>query len=559
MSPLDIQSGPVRAEAPPRAATAPPPEARPWSAADGGVGMAFGIFGLAALQAIPPAARWLTRPLAFALLVLWLLFMAAYLRAFLAGEAQAYLRPLVGRFAIGTWVADSAVTGEFLLYAAPGWRPVAMALAAIGLLVWVWYAKVALRGFARMLADPDSCRARGLILLTTVSIQALVLVALKLFPRVRLVAELATVPIGVGYVVYGLGAALVFHRFLRIGTWHLEEDWDDTNCILHGAVSISGLAAVSCPFFPDYLCLLSWAFAAAMVVLVEGVELARLAVRARLHLRHVLCLHACLCAALRLRRRPRLGRGPPARHPRLWPVCRCPDAPRRSRHVPARPPRWCCSEIVDAVEAGIEIEPGAEALGIGRAVFEGLAHEEEGHPPVLAGERQDDARDDELRGLAARIAVAHEDGPSAVEDERVMALRHGAARRRHHLVDMKAGELAPIGLDHGGAGQAIAEAAGLGALHELEIGKEPRDMDGIDIGAPRGRARAALRAPIAPQRREDGVVRDQLRHGEILTGGVKQASVKKCLAPRPKGAVPRPPVKPGAPPARAPGPAARRP
>ncbi|HLI13918.1 MAG TPA: hypothetical protein VKY65_20175 [Alphaproteobacteria bacterium] len=281
MSPLDIQSGPVRAEAPPRAATAPPPEARPWSAADGGVGMAFGIFGLAALQAIPPAARWLTRPLAFALLVLWLLFMAAYLRAFLAGEAQAYLRPLVGRFAIGTWVADSAVTGEFLLYAAPGWRPVAMALAAIGLLVWVWYAKVALRGFARMLADPDSCRARGLILLTTVSIQALVLVALKLFPRVRLVAELATVPIGVGYVVYGLGAALVFHRFLRIGTWHLEEDWDDTNCILHGAVSISGLAAVSCPFFPDYLCLLSWAFAAAMVVLVEGVELARLAVRVR--------------------------------------------------------------------------------------------------------------------------------------------------------------------------------------------------------------------------------------------------------------------------------------
>ncbi len=243
--------------------------------------MAFGIFGLAALQAIPALASWLTRPLAFALVALWALLMAAYLRAFLTGEARLYVRPVVGRFAIGTWVADSAVTGELLLFAAPGWRPLALALGAVGLLVWLWYVGVAARGFQRMLADPDGCRTRGLVLLATVSIQALVLLVLRLFPGDSLVDRLAVVPIAAGYAVYGLGAALVLRRFLRFGTWHIEEDWDDTNCILHGAMSISGLAAVSCQALPRPLGFASWAYAAAVLVIVEGVELARLVLRVR--------------------------------------------------------------------------------------------------------------------------------------------------------------------------------------------------------------------------------------------------------------------------------------
>jgi hypothetical protein len=243
--------------------------------------MALGIFGLAALQAMPALANWLTRPLAFALLALWALFMLAYLRAIVTGEARLYVRPVVGRFAIGTWVADSAVTGELLLYAVPAWRPVALGLGTVGLLIWLWYASVAARGFARMLADPDSYRARGLILLATVSIQALVLLALRLFPGDSILDQLAIGPIGLGYAVYGLGATLVLRRFLRLGTWHIAEDWDDTNCVLHGAMSISGLAAISCQTLPRNLGLVSWIYATAMLVIIEGVELVRLVVRVR--------------------------------------------------------------------------------------------------------------------------------------------------------------------------------------------------------------------------------------------------------------------------------------
>src|SRR5262249_20227781 len=152
--------------------------------------------------------------LAFALLALWALFMAAYLRAFVTGAARLYVRPVVGRFAIGTWVANSAVTGELLLFAAPGWRPLAQGLGVVGLLVWLWYAGVAARGLARMLADPDGYRTRGLILLATVSVQALVLLTLRLYPGDSLLDLFATVPIGLGYAVYGLGTALVLRRFV---------------------------------------------------------------------------------------------------------------------------------------------------------------------------------------------------------------------------------------------------------------------------------------------------------------------------------------------------------
>src|SRR3546814_6209790 len=64
----------------------------------------------------------------------------------------------------------------------------------------------------------------------------------------------ATALVALGYVFYAIGAALVLRRYLRQPGWRLAEDWENPNCILHGAMSITGLAAVMSGAVPFAIC-----------------------------------------------------------------------------------------------------------------------------------------------------------------------------------------------------------------------------------------------------------------------------------------------------------------
>ena len=78
-----------------------------------------------------------------------------------------------------------------------------------------------------------------------------------------------------------VGATLVLRRYLGQRGWRLADDWENPNCILHGAMSITGLAAVMSGALPLLVCYGTWLYTAAMFALVEAVELARLAQRWR--------------------------------------------------------------------------------------------------------------------------------------------------------------------------------------------------------------------------------------------------------------------------------------
>src|SRR5690606_9654592 len=63
-------------------------------------------------------------------------------------------------------------------------------------------------------------------------------------------------------------------RYLR-GGWSLVHDWNNTNCILHGAMSITGLAAALTLSVPLGFTVLVWGWVLAVFVVVEAVELLR--------------------------------------------------------------------------------------------------------------------------------------------------------------------------------------------------------------------------------------------------------------------------------------------
>ena len=244
--------------------------------------MAIGIFGLAALQQMPAATGQLTQALAIALLVIWALLASRYAAAHLERRIEDYTRPPIGAFAIGSWVAATAVLLRLILLGVPEWRPLGLLLGLLSLAVWLWFLKIVLGHFRTVAGRASRVLVPGVVLLPAVSTQALALAALDLFPdRPSLI--LAAAVIALGAVMYLVGAALVAWSHVRVDGWSLADDWDNTNCILHGAMSITGLAAVAWGVGPPAVAIALWLYVFAIFVAVEVIEVARLATRVRLY------------------------------------------------------------------------------------------------------------------------------------------------------------------------------------------------------------------------------------------------------------------------------------
>ena len=248
----------------------------------GGIVMAGGIFVIAALGELPLPAL-VARLLVLGLLVVWGYLAFSYLTSARGGGLGRSVRRPMGSFAVGTWVAGSAVLGRALVETLPGWHPVAFGLWLVAATVWLWYLSLlpaAFRAAADPSADPSGgYRATGAVLLPVVATQSLVVAGDAVLPG-GMPVPAATGLVLLGHLFYVGGLALILHRYLRPG-WTLADDWDDTNCIVHGAASITGLAVVLTGALPDAWADAVWTWALAAFVLVEGVEVARAFVRVR--------------------------------------------------------------------------------------------------------------------------------------------------------------------------------------------------------------------------------------------------------------------------------------
>jgi hypothetical protein len=249
--------------------------------ASGAIIMAGGIFGAVALQRIPQGET-LTTPLAALLGFGWLaiawLIMADATRQGIA----VHTRPLIGSFAIGTWVAASAVVARMAMLAAPDAPWLAKTMFVVGTLVWLWFVPKALRNLARIARSTASeTRPTGIILLTTVAAQAVALPAFRLFPGEAIVRGAAAVVMGLGAACYVVGAVLIIRRYVTGPRWRPVTDGDNTNCVLHGALSITGLTAVISGLFGAGVLAPFWVVTLLVFVIVEAIEIARLISRIR--------------------------------------------------------------------------------------------------------------------------------------------------------------------------------------------------------------------------------------------------------------------------------------
>jgi len=115
--------------------------------------MATGIFIAASLQHLPSGSA-LTRPIAIVLLLSWLAMTALLLLSVRRRGFSFHTSPVVASFAVGTWVAGTAIAARVTMYAAPGswWLP--RVFFFLALVLWLgfiplWLLGRSLRSFAR--------------------------------------------------------------------------------------------------------------------------------------------------------------------------------------------------------------------------------------------------------------------------------------------------------------------------------------------------------------------------------------------------------------------------
>lgn len=247
--------------------------------ASGGIVMAGGVFLIAALGELPFPDLF-SRIVVSLLLVIWVFVAFSYVRSALGGELARSLRQPASAFAVGTWVAGSAVLGRALVEVIPDWRAVALVLWVVAAALWVPYVGLLASAFRKVWRSPGEHGANGAILLSTVGTQSLVVAGSAVLPG-GVPQWIAAALIALGCLFYAAGLVPLARRYLLSSDWTLADDWDDTNCILHGAMSITGLAIVQSEAVPGGLAVATWVWVAAVFVLVESVEVARLAVRVR--------------------------------------------------------------------------------------------------------------------------------------------------------------------------------------------------------------------------------------------------------------------------------------
>jgi hypothetical protein len=248
---------------------------------DGSIVMAAGIIVNGIAQEIPFLKNYLGSPLTLILVfVLLALYFKYAAEVFQGTFYNRRIKHPITSFSIGTLVAATSVTVMSISLELPGLKLAAYALFWINVSLWVLYFLLVLRNYRRLLNHKELVeQVHGVILLAGVTIQALVISGITLFgysfPPIFAINLLL-----LGILTYVIGLIVLLVRFIQKPV-SLADEWTNTNCIIHGAGSITGLTGIVSHVFPDTIAIAVWLWVLLCFLVIETIETIRVVLRVR--------------------------------------------------------------------------------------------------------------------------------------------------------------------------------------------------------------------------------------------------------------------------------------
>lgn len=251
----------------------------------GAIVMAIGIFINGAIGQFPFLNNELARSFTLILFILFLLIAVSYIADVWQGKFfRLHFADPVGCFAVGTWIAGTSVCGVALSQRLPDWKPLVQVMVIGNIGLWLYFVYRIMLSFIQFFDNDSWRKVHGVLFLSTVSTQSLVIVWKAAFGESSIYRLVAPWVILLGVVFYFVSFTLIVRRYASKGAEiDLDKGWFNTNCITHGAMSITGLASVVSGVVPPNLILLVWLWAITWFVIVELVEIARAMKRTRLY------------------------------------------------------------------------------------------------------------------------------------------------------------------------------------------------------------------------------------------------------------------------------------
>ncbi|WML39494.1 hypothetical protein RCG19_20285 [Neobacillus sp. OS1-2] len=231
-------------------------------------GVLLNYFGISFFQ------HSLGKTLSIINLSLWFAFILSFFIAYLDGRFKNihYSNP-INRFGIGTWVAGTSISGILFFKQFSKWGFISEIVAFINIILWMIYIAISLKTFVEMFQTKSYRNVHGILLLTTVSTQSIVLLVNTVYKGLPSSVNLSLLIIG--FCLYLVCVSLIINRYVN-RSWSIEVDWNNTNCILHGALSISGIACLTTGIIHTDLIRFIWRAAFILFLLVESIEVYRL-------------------------------------------------------------------------------------------------------------------------------------------------------------------------------------------------------------------------------------------------------------------------------------------
>lgn len=251
----------------------------------GAIVMGIGIFINGAIVHFPLFNKEFARPLTLILFLLFLFIATSYIVDVVKGRAfKMHFANPIGSFAVGTWIAGTSVCGIAISQRLPDWRPLVQILVIGNISLWFYFVYRVLRNFVSNFSGQSWRNVHGVLLLSTVSTQSLVIVWKAAFGTSFFYRLAAPWMILLGVLFYLVSFYLIMRRYAHEGKGiDLDKGWFNTNCIIHGAMSITGLASAVCGVVSANLILLIWLWVLLWFVIVEVIEIIRAVKRIRLY------------------------------------------------------------------------------------------------------------------------------------------------------------------------------------------------------------------------------------------------------------------------------------
>lgn len=244
----------------------------------GSIIMAFGIFVLYALPELPFSNNIIINLATLELLILWIYIAINILVIYLKGDFSALIHGVNNNLGVGTWVASSAVLAMLLFKIIPTYHVVNWIIALIPICIWIAYLWLII---PKLLCINTLYINSGIIFLITVSTQSIVLLLNALLPN-HISTLINLVLILSGYIFYVFSLIVIIRYCFSIKPKRLLLSWSNTNSIIHGALSISGLASLIAASINDIFIIFTWFMATCLFITVEAISLIGLYYRIRI-------------------------------------------------------------------------------------------------------------------------------------------------------------------------------------------------------------------------------------------------------------------------------------